>query len=118
MNFTEQNVARLLRGIQQCTEALGVPRRLGGDATDKELADDKRIGRRVKHRLEVALDDWPLSATEVPPDGTGARMLWSDWWEVWQERALELREQTHMSDEIHSITRELDGLAEVLGDYR
>lgn len=112
------NIARLMRGIVQCDEVLGVPRRLGGDATDKELADDKRMARRVKHRLQTALDDWPDKLPEVPPDGTGARLKWVDWWTAWHEYAWELIPQADNSAQQHSIKRELEGLAYVMAEFR
>lgn len=118
MTFREANINRLIRGIWQCEEALAVPRRLGGDATDKELADDKRMARRVKHRLEVALEDWGDPGDDMASDGTGARLLWPEWWEDWQERAMELRQQADNRDEQHSIDRELEGLAHVFADHR
>lgn len=120
MTFREANIVRLCMGIKQCEEVLGVPRRLGGDATDKELADDKRTARRVKHRLEVALEDWSNGPGKVRAvaDGSGARLVWSEWWEAWQENATELRQQADNRDEQHSIDRELEGLAHVFADLR
>lgn len=122
MNTREANVTRLERGVTQCLEVLDVPRRLGADATDKELADDKRIARRVKHRLVDALRHWEAlvdgECEGLPPDGTGARMKWSDWWEAWRDHATELRQQAEERWQQHAIDRELEGIAQVLGDLR
>jgi hypothetical protein len=122
VTFREANIRRLERGITQCLEVLDVPRRLGADATDKELADDKRTARRVKHRLVVALSDWngtvDGNSEGAPPDGTGARLLWSQWWDDWQEQATELRQQADNRDEQHSIDRELEGISHVMAELR
>lgn len=122
MTFRETNVKRLERGIVQCLEVLDVPRRLGGDATDKELADDKRMARRVKHRLVVALDDWDGlvdgDSAGLPPDGTGARLLWSEWWDEWQENAIELKDQADNRSQQHHIDRELEAMAHVFAELR
>lgn len=122
MNVREANIKRLERGVTQCLEVLDVPRRLGADATDKELADDKRLARRVKHRLVVALGDWgglvDGDCAGLPPDGTGARMKWSDWWTAWRDHANELHQQCEERWEQHAIDRELEGLAHVLAEHR
>ena len=122
MTCREANIKRLERGVTQCLEVLDVPRRLGADASDKEMADDKRLARRVKHRLVVALRDWNGTVDGdcpgLPPDGTGARMRWSDWWMAWREHANEMHQEAEERWEQHSIERELEGLAHVLGDLR
>jgi hypothetical protein len=122
MTFREANIRRLERGVTQCLEVLDVPRRLGGDATDKELADDKRLARRIKHRLVGALDDWNAlvdgDAAGAPPDGTGARLLWPEWWSEWQEAALEMKEESRDNAERHVIDRELEVLSYVFADLR
>jgi hypothetical protein len=125
VNFNEQNMSRLARGIAQCQEVCDVPRRLGGDATDKELADDKRTARRVGYRLMRAQEVWRKGAgsfkgsvATAVPDGSGARLIWSDWWEAWREQATELRQQADERWQQHAIDRELEGIASVLGDLR
>lgn len=122
MNFREANIRRLERGVTQCLEVLDVPRRLGGDATDKELADDKRMARRVRHRLVVSLDYWhglvDGECSGAPVDGTGARLIWEDWWREWHEYALELKAQAENASQVHSIDRELEGLAHVMAEFR
>jgi hypothetical protein len=123
VTFTEANIARLQRGVVQCQEVLNVPRRLGGDATDKELADDKRMARRIKHRLEVALVDWlgferHQAFDDPPPDGTGARLAWGEWWEGWRATAIELRARADNNSQQHAIDRELEGMAHVMAEFR
>lgn len=119
MTFTETNIARLERGVSQCQEVLDVPRRLGGDATDKELADDKRMARRVKHRLLVAMEDWGTNRCEkLPPDGTGARLLWADWWHEWQEAAQDMIEAAENRSQQHAIDRELQSMAYIFAELR
>ena len=122
MTSREANLKRLERGVVQCMEVLDVPRRLGGDATDKELADDKRMARRVKHRLVVAIDDWnglvDGDSSGLPPDGTGARLLWSEWWVEWQEAAQEASEQADNRSQQHAIQRELESMAYIFAELR
>lgn len=122
MTFREANIKRLERGVTQCLEVLDVPRRLGGDATDKELADDKRMARRIKHRLVVALADWDGlvdgECAGLPADGTGARLKWDLWWDEWKQYALELEAQAENASQQHAIGRELEGLAHVMADFR
>lgn len=122
MSFQADNVRRLERGVTQCLEVLDVPRRLGADATDKELADDKRCARRIKHRIVNALGEWGAlvdgECSGLPPDGTGARMRWEDWWIAWRDHADELRQQAEDRSDQHKIDRELEGIASVLSDLR
>lgn len=123
MTFVEENIKRLERGITQCREVLDVPRRLGGDATDKELADDKRTARRVKHRLEVALEDWTRSERgsangPLPADGTGARLVWADWWVDWRQRAQLMHQEADSRWQQHTINNELESLMHIFAELR
>lgn len=118
MTFKETNIARLERGVLQCQEVIDVPRRLGGDATDKELADDKRVARRVRHRILVALEDWAPWRSQLQPDGTGARLLWPDWWHEWQEAAQDMIEQADNRSQQHAIDRELESMAYIFAELR
>jgi hypothetical protein len=115
---SEQQIDRIGRGIVQCQEVIDVPRRLGGDATDKELADDKRIARRVKFRLEEALREWvdePMWAGLPTPDGSGARLDWAAWWAAWRVQGLAV---PAANLEIHRVQRELDSLSQIFAELR
>ena len=122
MTFRETNIKRIERGVTQCLEVVDVPRRLGGDATDKELADDKRTARRVKHRLVVALEDWngqvDGECQGLLADGTGARLVWPEWWADWCEVADELKPYAETRAQQHAIDRELEAMAHVFADLR
>jgi len=58
----ESLVSREVERIQTALTVVGVvgsiPRRLGGEATDKELAIDKRRARRVDHALRQSFSSW------------------------------------------------------------
>lgn len=118
MTFEEENIKRLGRGICQCEEVIGAKRRLGGDATDKELAEDKRIARRIKHRLEVALSDWGDGKHHERLDGSGAKLIWSEWWEQWRVDANALARLAKSNPQDHSIQREIEGMTHVFAEHR
>jgi hypothetical protein len=114
----ERQQQRLLRGVVQCQEVINAKRRLGGDASDKELADDKRRARRVQHRLRTSAHEWlPINNNTVlpQPDGSGMRLDWAEWWEAW--RVVELDPGAKSSD-IHKIERELEALSEIFAELR
>lgn len=67
-----------------CAWALQIPRRLGGGATGRELADDKKFMRKVMHLNQQLFDKWngllpepmPVDWHTVPQDAKadGARL--------------------------------------------
>ena len=90
-SITEDEVARLARQAAVAGLALGIPRRLGGDASDEELSLDKRRAKRVIHILMQCLQAWKGNgAPEGPlPMDDGVRMdaaslVWADWYEAQQ----------------------------------
>lgn len=115
----EEQLLRLTKAVVMCDEAKAVPRRLGGNATDQELADDKRICRRVRHRLLTCAEDWNEGQTPDLPkgDGSGARVQWATWWNLWSEGVEEWIEWFEARDAhnkyIHRLRRELEGLKQV-----
>jgi len=64
--------------------ARDIPRRLGADASDEELAEDKRRCRRIAHVAEQSLISW---GAEVKPQASAsiskaaAQVVWKRWWE-------------------------------------
>jgi hypothetical protein len=58
-----------------------IPRRLGGDATDEDLAIDKKRSRRVAHVLQQSLVTWSPKPPKVLVDEAlkreGAQLEWS-----------------------------------------
>ena len=60
-----------------------IPRRLGGDATDEELANDKKTGRRVAHIAEQCLRAWGAKPKPVTRNVTraAAQVKWTPWME-------------------------------------
>jgi transcription elongation factor GreA-like protein len=74
---------RLTRQLRTIELIPSIPRRLGADATPKELSDDKRAARRVAFALEQVLRAWggPTrrpSKEELMPEA--AQLDWKRWW--------------------------------------
>lgn len=81
------------RQIERVSRALSVviiagmtPRRLGGDATDEELALDKKRARRAGHALGQSLKQWTKRKQNLPNDDgvrmEGAQINWESWAEA------------------------------------
>jgi hypothetical protein len=74
---------RISRALSVAILAGTTPRRLGGDATDEELALDKKRARRAGHGLGQALKQWTKRKIDLPLDGDvrseGAMLSWSTW---------------------------------------
>lgn len=90
-SITQAEVARLARQASVAGLALGMPRRLGGEATDEELALDKKRSKRVVHVLMQCLGSWKGNGAPEGPlpmdDGVrmdSAQVVWSDWCESQQ----------------------------------
>ena len=64
--------------------AASLPRRLGGSASDEELASDKKRCRRVAHALKQAYFGWDKKGAKIPADvpdevrQAGAQLLWTE----------------------------------------
>lgn len=79
--------SRLWRLYYVATGAALIPRRLGGEATGRELANDKRMCRRVAHvagRLAGWWSDDPYGdGKDMAQDA--AQIVFEDWWVDHQE---------------------------------
>jgi hypothetical protein len=84
--------ASLVSGeIERLTSALAViivvesiPRRLGGNATDEELALDKKRSRRVIHALNQSLSGWSKKQPKIKltpeTERDGAQLEWEQFY--------------------------------------
>jgi hypothetical protein len=87
-SFASEEIARLQTAACRILVAAEIPRRLGGDATSDELAQDKKRCKRALHVLRQQLVGW----SEKDPDKIewrqvtevdrveGASLLWEPWW--------------------------------------
>jgi hypothetical protein len=98
-SFTQEEIERIQTAACRILVAIEIPRRLGGDATNDELALDKRRCRRALHVLRSGLLSWsekdddkvkwrPLTDEDK---AEGASLLWDKWWEEQQGYLLERR---------------------------
>lgn len=84
-----RQVDRLAVGITKCVGALAVPRRLGEDASQRDLADDKRLARKYANILIANRERWdpeaPLIGADADPAvlAEGSRIDWVEWEEDW-----------------------------------
>lgn len=89
-----RQVERLARALSIAIIAGTTPRRLGGDATDEELAIDKKRARRAGHVLGQSLKQWTKRKPDLPHDSEvkreGAQIVWPKWLE---EHCAEIRHQ-------------------------
>ena len=85
-SVTTAEISRLARQASIVSIAMGMPRRLGGDASSEDLSLDKRRAKRISHVLMQCLDAWQ-GETDKPgplPLDDGIRMEaasidWSEW---------------------------------------
>lgn len=79
-----QEARRLYDLHNMAVAAATIPRRLGGEAIGRELAQDKRLCRRVAHAASVLCRLWLRAMTVHPPrtldSKAAAQVVWSDWW--------------------------------------
>lgn len=80
--IANEEIARLNKLLAVSQTCVTIPRRLGGDATDDELAADKKRCKRIAHVAEQCIISW---GGKVKPNGDVAReaaqVNWSRWWE-------------------------------------
>jgi len=82
----ESLVSREVERIQIALTVVGVvgsiPRRLGGEATDLELAIDKKRARRVEHALRQSFSSWskrdPKIQVTAEIQKEGIQLEWDD----------------------------------------
>lgn len=94
-DFEQEQIERLQKQSLMALAAKAVPRRLGGDASPAELAQDKEICKKLYTRTASAARNWKAS---VPTDATlldaqgdegsgeemevvrqGVQVVWKDW---------------------------------------
>lgn len=79
-------VARLERALAVVIYAGSIPRRIGGEVSDEELALDKKRARRTGHALNQALRGWKKTRVnlEMSPEvkAEGAVIDWQRWGEA------------------------------------
>jgi hypothetical protein len=80
-SLTGKEVERLQELHAIATASMAIPRRLGGDASDEELALDKKCGRRVAHVAEQCLKSWGTEPKPISKNigRAAAQVRWSRW---------------------------------------
>lgn len=85
-------VVRLGRALVVVIHAGSVPRRLGGEASDIDLAMDKKRARRVSHAVKQSLHGWQKTGYKLPSDDElrveGAQLIWATWYEAYMTTML------------------------------
>lgn len=78
--LTAGEVARIGRALSIVVVAGTIPRRLGGDADDDQLALDRKRARRTGHALRQALGGWVKRVPQLQLDDEirrlGAQLDW------------------------------------------
>ena len=77
---TGDEIGRLTKHLAVVIYAASISRRLGGDASDEEMALDKKRGRRTAHALSQSLRGWAGRVPTLKADDEirrlGAQMDW------------------------------------------
>lgn len=78
-----REVERLSGALAIVLMAGTIPRRLGGDATDEDLALDRKRAKRAGYALSQALKGWTKKKPDLPLDDkvrmAGAQLDWDRW---------------------------------------
>ena len=78
-----RQIERIERALSIILVAGVIPRRLGGDASDEELALDRKRARRAAHALTNSLKGWTRKSPKPPLNDKirmdGAQLIWADW---------------------------------------
>lgn len=78
-----EECARISESMAIVLYASTIPRRLGGDADNAELASDKKQARRVAHALRGAYRGWSKKSPDLPNGEEirqqGAQLMWHLW---------------------------------------
>jgi len=80
-SLAQKEIERLQELHAIAIASMNIPRRLGGDATDEELANDKRCGRRVAHVAAQCLRAWGTEPKPISKNisRAAAQVRWSRW---------------------------------------
>jgi hypothetical protein len=82
-DLEKKQINRINRELAVILVTASIPRRLGPDADETELALDKKRGRRVAHALHQALTGWTKRPPQVTLDDEirrlGAQLNWTSW---------------------------------------
>lgn len=66
-----EEIERLVETEFLATEAADMPRRLGKDATPRQLSADKKVSRSMAHAARMSLRAWATEIATVPTKGSG-----------------------------------------------
>jgi hypothetical protein len=81
--WERRQIERLERALSVVIMAGTIPRRLGGDANDDELALDRRRAKRAGHALSQSLKGWTKNKPNLPLNDdvrmAGAQIVWETW---------------------------------------
>lgn len=79
----EKEIERISAALSVVIITGSIPRRLGGDASDEELALDKKRAKRVGHALAQALRGWTKKQAQLSGNGDlrriAAQLEWPEW---------------------------------------
>jgi hypothetical protein len=80
-SLAKKEAERLNELYTIATAAAAIPRRLGSDASDEELAADARTGRRVAHVAQQCLQAWGVEVKPVTRNIAphAAQVRWRHW---------------------------------------
>ena len=77
-----EEARRLYNLHQMAMGAARIPRRLGGEATARELAKDKSTSRRVAFAASQLYGWWgALYSEDEDQSRASAQVVWLEWWE-------------------------------------
>jgi len=75
---------RLDRALVVVIHAGSIPRRLGGEATDQDLAIDRKRARRMAWAIKQSKTGWSKRNGKMPEDPElrieGAQLIWPEWY--------------------------------------
>lgn len=78
-----REIERITRSMSVTFLAGAIPRRLGAEATDAELALDARRAKRMGHALGQAVKGWTKKKVPLPLNDSlrveGAQIVWEMW---------------------------------------
>jgi hypothetical protein len=85
-SIEDRQIERLTIALSVVVLAGTIPRRLGGEATDEDLALDKKRSKRVGHALQQSLRSWKKRSVKLPLTDeirrAAAQIDWTKWGEA------------------------------------